>query len=179
MVLAAAALFAISLLFGSRHGTLWTWQQQLRMRWQADDEHVLRCIYEVLERKELAPAIHGQIRSEAVSKSTLSQSLGWNPRHLQQVIDRLTRSNWILDNKGRGDVTLSVAGIQQSYRAVRRHRLLELYFSRWADLSSDAIDRCADYTEHSLDDELLARLERDALDLGTPVDPPPSIHPIG
>jgi Mn-dependent DtxR family transcriptional regulator len=57
--------------------------------------------------------------------------------------------------------------------------LLELYFSRWADLSPDAIDRCADYTEHTLDDELLARLERDAMDVGKRIDPPPSIHPVG
>ena len=42
MVLAAAALFAISLLFGSRHGTLWTWQQQLRMRRErTGDGHTL------------------------------------------------------------------------------------------------------------------------------------------
>ena len=91
---------------------------------------------------------------------------------------QLVRKGWIIE-RGPEALLLSSSGIQQSHRAVRRHRLLELYFSRWADLSPDAIDRCADYTEHALDDELLARLERDAMDLGNRIDLPPSIHPVG
>jgi manganese/zinc/iron transport system permease protein len=73
---------------------------------------------------------------------------------------------------------LTASGIQQSLRAIRRHRLLEHYFARWAELSPDAIDRSADYTEHALDDALLAMLEKDALAQGEPIEVPPSIHPI-
>jgi manganese/zinc/iron transport system permease protein len=80
-----------------------------------------------------------------------------------------------LDNSA----ALTASGIQQAHRAIRRHRLLELYFARWADLSPDAIDRGADYTEHALDDELLAMLEKDALATGVAVELPGSIHPIG
>ena len=77
-----------------------------------------------------------------------------------------------------GAVTLTASGIQQSFRAVRRHRLLELYFSRWADLSPDAIDRGADYTEHALNDDLLAELEKDAIVMGDSIELPRSVHPI-
>ncbi len=177
MVLAAAALFSISLLLANRRGILWQWTEQWRMQRQIQEEHVLRGMFEWLEQENLAPSLHGSVRSQPVSKNKIASSLGWDSRTIEQVLRRLVRFGWVHD-RGDQTVTLSVSGIQQSHRAVRRHRLLELYFSRWADLSPDAIDRCADYTEHALDDELLARLERDAMELGNRVDLPPSIHPV-
>jgi manganese/zinc/iron transport system permease protein len=178
MVLVAAGLFALSLLFGSRHGIVWGWRQRFQSRWFADQEHLLRGTFELLESDRKAPAIHGDLRSEPVDKLRLANQLHWSINHLDRIAKTLTRKGWIID-RNPNQFVLSPAGIQQSHRAVRRHRLLELYFSHWADLSPDAIDRCADYTEHSLDDELLARLERDAMDLGNRIDPPPSIHPVG
>lgn len=177
MVLFAAGLFAASLLIGARHGLLWRLRQKHLSRWQAEEEHLLRALYEQLEGEQKAPAIHGDLKSDPVDKTILASKLGWPPNHLQRVSTQLVRKGWVIENRADG-LVLSSAGIQQSHRAVRRHRLLELYFSRWADLSPDAIDRCADYTEHALDEDLLARLERDALDVGRRIDPPPSIHPI-
>jgi len=178
MVLFAAAMFAASLLFGARHGILWRWRQKFLLGWQADQEHLLRGVFELLEGQHKAPAIHGDLRSDAVDKLRLANKLGWTASHFNRVAGQLVRKGWIIE-RGPEALLLSSSGIQQSHRAVRRHRLLELYFSRWADLSPDAIDRCADYTEHALDDELLARLERDAIDLGNRIDLPPSIHPVG
>lgn len=178
MVLVAAGLFALSLLFGSRHGIVWGWRQRFQSRWFADQEHLLRGAFELLESDRKAPAIHGDLRSEPVDKLRLATQLHWSKKQLDRIAKTLARKGWIID-RNPNQFILSPTGIQQSHRAVRRHRLLELYFSHWADLSPDAIDRCADYTEHSLDDELLARLERDAMDLGKRIDPPPSIHPVG
>lgn len=178
MVLFAAALFAVSLLVGTRHGILWRLRQKVLLRWQADQEHLLRGVYELLEGEQKAPAMHGDIRSDTVDKARLANKLNWTDRHFRKVASQLVSKGWLID-RGTKSLLLTSAGIQQSHRAVRRHRLLELYFSRWADLSPDAIDRCADYTEHALDDELLARLERDAMDVGSRIDPPPSIHPVG
>jgi len=178
MVLFAAGLFAMSLMVGYRHGLLWRLQQKLALRWQAEEEHLLRALFEQLEGQQKAPAMHGEIKSDAVEKTRLASKLGWTAKHLQRVSNQLVRKGWIIESRA-DSLVLSSAGIQQSHRAVRRHRLLELYFSRWADLSPDAIDRAADYTEHALDEDLLARLERDALEVGNRIDPPPSIHPIG
>ena len=178
MVLFAAALFAVSLFAGTRHGILWRLRQKYLLRWQADQEHLLRSVYELLEGEQKAPAMHGDVRSNTVDKTRIAKNLHWTDRHFGKVASQLVRKGWLID-RGTSSLVLTSAGIQQAHRAVRRHRLLELYFSRWADLSPDAIDRCADYTEHALDDELLARLERDALDVGSRIDPPPSIHPVG
>jgi Mn-dependent DtxR family transcriptional regulator len=177
MVLFAALLFAISLLIGKRQGILWRLRQKYLSRWQADQEHLLRGFFELLESEHKAPAMHGDLRSDLVDKKRLANKLGWSRSQFNRIANQLVRKGWLVE-RGADCLLLSSAGIQQSHRAVRRHRLLELYFSRWADLSPDAIDRCADYTEHALDDELLARLERDALDEGSRVDVPPSIHPV-
>jgi manganese/zinc/iron transport system permease protein len=177
MVLFAALLFAISLLIGKRQGILWRLRQKFLLRKQADQEHLLRGFFELLESEHKAPAMHGDLRSDLVDKKRLANKLGWSRSQFNRIANQLVRKGWLVE-RGADCLLLSSAGIQQSHRAVRRHRLLELYFSRWADLSPDAIDRCADYTEHALDDELLARLERDALDEGSRVDVPPSIHPV-
>lgn len=181
MVLFAASLFALSMVFGSKHGFLWRAIRLRRLRYQAEEEHALRAMYECLDRANVPPEKHGAVRSAPISLSELPRIQAWGERRVRAVMRRLVRSGWVLpqtSEQGLRRVVLTASGIRQSLRATQRHRLLELYFARWAELSPDAIDRSADYTEHALDDELLAKLERDALEIGRPVDLPPSIHPV-
>ena len=148
-----------------------------RQRTKADQEHVLRSIFELLEGKGKAPQSQGQMRSESVLISDLVRMRCWSASRLQRAMRQITNQGWATVNRD-GAATLTASGIQQSLKAVRRHRLLELYFARWADLSPDAIDRGADYTEHALDDDLLAELEKDAIVMGDEIDLPKSVHPI-
>lgn len=178
MVLYAALIFAISLMFGSKRGLLWRSLRLRTLRRQADDEHILRSMYEWLETRQMAPDRHGEVRSNAMPLHELAQLHAWGPVRFRSVVDRLIRGGWLV-RLPEGVIALTASGIQQSHRAIRRHRLLEHYFARWAELTPDAIDRSADYTEHALDDELLAMLERDAMVVGGSLDTPPSIHPIG
>jgi Mn-dependent DtxR family transcriptional regulator len=138
---------------------------------------VLRAIYELLESKGLAPQEYAQVRSDAANLSELVRMRAWSPSRLKSAVRQIQRQGWATINS-EGDAVLTASGIQQSMRAIRKHRLLELYFSRWADLSPDAIDRGADYTEHTLDDDLLAQLEKDAIVMGESVELPKSVHPI-
>ncbi|MFO0013241.1 MAG: iron chelate uptake ABC transporter family permease subunit [Planctomycetota bacterium] len=177
MVLMASFLFGISMLFGAKRGMVWRWIYQNRLSRQADGEHVLRTIYERLESQDRAPMPRGDLRSEAIPLVELAQLKGWTVHHTRRVVSRLVRGGWMSMGSDEA-VALTASGIQQSLRAIRRPRLLEHYFARWAELSPDAIDRSADYTEHALDDALLAMLEKDALAQGEPIEVPPSIHPI-
>jgi manganese/zinc/iron transport system permease protein len=177
IVLAASACFAFSVAFGYERGFLWKAMRIRIQRSKADQEHVLRSIYELLESKELAPQALGQTRSEPTSLSVLLRMRRWSQRRLESAVRQICRQGWATRNPD-GEVLLTASGIQQSMRAVRRHRLLELYFARWADLSADAIDRGADYTEHVLDDDLLAQLEKDAIVMGESIETPKSVHPI-
>jgi len=177
MVLTSSLLFGISMLFGTKRGIVWRWFQLSRLRARADDEHVLRSIYERLESQERAPMPRGDLRSEAIPLDELARLKDWTIHRTRRVVARLVRGGWLTLGADDG-IALTASGIQHSLRAIRRHRLLEHYFARWAELSPEAIDRSADYTEHALDDSLLAMLEKDALAQGEPIEVPPSIHPI-
>jgi manganese/zinc/iron transport system permease protein len=177
MVLMASLLFVVSMIFGAKRGLIWRWLHLSRQRRQADDEHVLRSIYERLESQDRAPMPRGDLRSESISLEELARLQGWGTGRASRVVSRLVRGGWMTTGPD-DSIALTASGIQQSLRAIRRHRLLEHYFARWAELSPDAIDRSADYTEHALDDALLAMLEKDALAQGEPIEVPPSIHPI-
>jgi manganese/zinc/iron transport system permease protein len=177
MVLVASVLFGLSMLFGTKRGMVWRWLHMTRQRRQADEEHVLRSFYERLESQNRAPMPRGDLRSESIPMLELARLKGWTIHRTGRVVSRLVRGGWMTMGPDES-VALTASGIQQSLRAIRRHRLLEHYFARWAELSPDAIDRSADYTEHALDDALLAMLEKDALAIGAPIDLPPSIHPI-
>lgn len=177
MVLAASLLFGLSMLLGAKRGMIWSWMRLHRLRRQADDEHVMRSIYERLESEDRAPSPRGDLRSGSLPLAELAQLKGWTLHRTRGVVSRLVRGGWMTLGADES-VALTASGIQQSLRAIRRHRLLEHYFARWAELSPDAIDRSADYTEHALDDALLAMLEKDALAQGEAIEVPPSIHPI-
>jgi manganese/zinc/iron transport system permease protein len=177
MVLTSSLLFGISMLFGTKRGIVWRWFQLSRLRARADDEHVLRSIYERLESQERAPMPRGDLRSEAIPLDELARLKDWTIHRTRRVVARLVRGGWLTLGADDG-IALTASGIQHSLRAIRRHRLLEHYFARWAELSPEAIDRSADYTEHALDDSLLAMLEKDALAQGEAIEVPPSIHPI-
>lgn len=178
VVLAASSCFGVSLVFGTQRGLLWrVWRIGVQNA-KADQEHVLRAIYELLESRGLEPQALGQLRSEPAELADLVRMRAWSQRRLEIAVKRICSHGWATINAN-GDAVLTASGIQQSMRAVRRHRLLELYFARWADLSADAIDRGADYTEHVLDDDLLAQLEKDAIVMGESIELPKSVHPIG
>lgn len=177
IVLAASSCFTFSLLFGTERGLIWRAWSLGRQRTRTDQEHVLRAIFELLESQGKSPQVHGQLRSEPVLLTDLVRMRSWSNTRLKSAVYRLRNQGWLTINP-EGAATLTASGIQQSFRAVRRHRLLELYFSRWADLSPDAIDRGADYTEHALNDDLLAELEKDAIVMGDSIALPKSVHPI-
>jgi len=178
IVLVASGFFALSLLVGTERGLLWRAWSLGRQRTKADQEHVLRAIFELLEIQGKAPQAHGQMRSDSVVLTDLVRMRSWSAARLKIAVRQICSQGWATVND-QGSATLTASGIQQALRAVRRHRLLELYFSRWADLSPDAIDRGADYTEHALDDDLLAELEKDAIVMGDSIVLPKSVHPIG
>jgi len=178
IVLVASGFFCLSLFLGSERGLLWRVWSLGRQRIRADQEHMLRAIFELLEYQGKTPHVHGQLRSESVVLSDLVRMRAWSATRFKNAIRQICNQGWATINE-EGAATLTASGIQQSFRAVRRHRLLELYFARWADLSPDAVDRGADYTEHALDDDLLAELEKDAIDMGDSIELPKSVHPIG
>jgi manganese/zinc/iron transport system permease protein len=178
IVIVLVILFSFSALFGRKNGTVWRWARRYQQRRETDQQHLLRSIYEWLELKGSKPHDFGQTRSESFLLNDLEFVRNWSPSRLTRTANRFQRDGLLLQ-LSQNRWALTATGIQQCVRAIRQHRLLELYFAQIANLSPEAIDRGADYSEHALNDQMLAELERDIAGASIGYAVPDSLHPIG
>jgi manganese/zinc/iron transport system permease protein len=190
IVLSYSMFFSVSVFFGTRGGLIERWRRRARQKRETEQQHFLRAVFEFLDAQGRRPLEFGQTKSEAFSLEDIKQNASAAARPLRAVA-RSCESQGLLvptrDNSTAGSLenrwALTARGIQHAIRAVRQHRLLEIYFSKMAELSVEAIDRGADYSEHALDEEMLAKLERDISNLATQQDKPldkipDSLHPL-
>ena len=67
--------------------------------------------------------------------------------------------NWV-DANSRDPIVLTNEGLEEAKRVVRNHRLWELFLTTEAKLASDHVHADAEYIEHVLPRDVLARLEQ-------------------
>ena len=178
IVLAGTVLFLISMLFGRERGLVGRWREQSRPKRRVGRDHLLRAMFEIIETRtpsDTSLAIE-QLSAESVPLNELVRSRSWNSQRVRRLLDRAFR---------RGDVSLdpsgawrlSRSGAREACRAVRNHRLWEIFLISSADIAPSHVDRDADFIEHILDPEVIEELEG----LLAERDPrviPPSPHPI-
>jgi manganese/zinc/iron transport system permease protein len=161
IVLAGAAFFVVSLLFGTRRGVLWRLLLQWRLRRRVGRQHVLRAMYEALETT-LDPGAHltqDQLVGTSVSFGQLLAMRAWTPGSLEHALASAHRDGLVRSHAGDA-YRLTEAGAAEAGRIVRNHRLWELYLLKYADVAPAQVDREADAIEHVLDPELVAELEQ-------------------
>ncbi len=150
IVLVCSALFAASLVFGSKRGLLMRLARHWRLQRRVAEQHLLRALWEAAERagQEGAGCSRAQLRSQR----------SWSALTLRRGIARLGRRGWVrLDAEG--GISLTAQGRIEAQRVVRNHRLWEMYLITHADIAPTHVDRDADQIEHVLPPELIARLE--------------------
>lgn len=167
IVITGAALFAFSLLFGITRGTFWHWEWQRRERQRKGQYDLLRAGYEVLE-PQLGPVYRiGTSQSQEppdlttypISTAALISSRSWTPKRLEQLLRSVIREGWFrLDSDG--NYRFTRAGSRAATKAVRNHRLWELYLIHFAEVAPNRVDREADMIEHVLEPELVEQLEK-------------------
>lgn len=173
VVLAAAAVFAVSFLAAPGKGVVSELVRRGRMRRRIAAQNLLRDAYEWSEESG------GQGRS-------------WRPREIARdgsprsgALGRALRSG-LVARAGDGYV-LTERGWSEAVRLVRTHRLWELYLIEHAHIAADHVDRDADQIEHVLPATLTVRLEATLRERGllpeSEVPPegavPESPHPTG
>ena len=135
-------------------------------------------MYEILEsRVSLDESLDANIlTSSAVGLSDLLTKRSWNQRRVQTLTSRAEQSGTIRIDPNTG-WRLTASGAREARRAVRNHRLREMYLITWADIAPSHVDRDADYIEHVLEPEVIEQLEylvqRDGISII-----PPSPHPV-
>ncbi len=174
IVLASMLLFFFSLFFGRVGGVWWRYYSLLASHSRTDEDHLLRGIFELLEANDSNPSQAGTTQTLDVDPSALVSLRNWRPSRLFSTIHRLKKKNAIVGD-GRRRIALTARGIRLAKDSVRKHRLLELYFQRQAELTGEAVDRGADLIEHDVDEQILALLERE---FPLEAEIPMSIHPL-
>lgn len=165
IILSAASVFFISLLFGSARGMVPRWLRAIRFERVAAEQQVLRAFW---ESEEIA---QGPV---SIGDSALA-STGHDGTRIRHASGRLLRKGLLRQQEGEWSLTES--GRQAAGEIVRRHRLWEHYLIRHAAVAPDHADRDADQMEHMLDPGLVRDLER-AIGPNGETKRLPSPHPL-
>jgi manganese/zinc/iron transport system permease protein len=177
IVIAAAILFLLSLLFGSIGGVLGQVVRRRSHRREINHQHVLRGIYEILEARDRAPLQRGLLRSDEISVQALLGTRSWSLSHVRKILHQLVAMDYVVAHSPQL-YTLTASGIRAAISATRQHRMFEFYLQHQAEISAAGLDRTADFAEHVFDDDMVAELEQIFASQLAPFEVPPSPHPI-
>uniref|UniRef100_A0A7C4LPZ3 Iron ABC transporter n=1 Tax=Schlesneria paludicola TaxID=360056 RepID=A0A7C4LPZ3_9PLAN len=155
IVLMGSGLFVISLLWGRRHGLYWTWRATLEARRRMGLDDLLRAGYEVIEPKLGTPRFDPTRYS--FSTAELLTARRWSAARVRGLI-RQAVSLELLREDSQGTFQFTESGKRQAERAVRNHRLWELYLIHFAAVAPTHVDRSADAIEHVLRPEIVEQL---------------------
>jgi ABC-type Mn2+/Zn2+ transport system permease subunit/Mn-dependent DtxR family transcriptional regulator len=150
MVLAAAAVFAIALFFGPRHGIVSRWWRQRSRSARVQRENTLKAIYHVLEGNEF--------RSEHVSLRELAERRRETLEDVQRQLTAVRRTGFV--TLFSDAVTFTPSGWQRACEIVRNHRLWELYLTNAAHIAADHVHEDAEKIEHILGEDAVRQLEK-------------------
>jgi len=114
-----------------------------------------------------------QAETEVVTTQQIAERLNVQSPSVTNMIKRLAELNLVEHTPYRG-VVLTPSGKKAALEVLRHHRLLELYLAEALGYSWDEVHEEADRLEHSISEELEARIDRA---LGYPTTDPHG-HPI-
>ena len=163
IVIVAAGLFLLSLIFGPARGVLMRALRQQAINRKVDREHLLRAIYERVDADSDdmtvdSGAVHSNVALAPVEFDQLLRMRSWSAGRLRRRLCRVEREGLLLQLPG-NMIRLTSAGVEQARRVVREHRLWEMYLITHADIAPSRVDRDADMIEHVLDPRMIAELE--------------------
>jgi manganese/zinc/iron transport system permease protein len=201
IVLAGTAFFILSMLFGTRRGIVRRWLLHARNKRRIGRDDLLRAMYEIIEARlagsdeaistspqssgsESLPA-SGIVREDEtdplshqpVEVSELFRHRSWPLRRVRSIVSVAERGGIIRMDSETG-WRLTNAGATAARRAVRNHRLWEMYLISQAEIAPSHVDRDADDIEHVLGPEVVEQLERLLASRVPPTVVPPSPHPV-
>lgn len=168
IVVVAAAIFLISMFFGTARGVVPRLRDQAKLKRRVGRQHLLRAAYEILEKQP------GPLANVPVSRDLLFSHRTWSSREFGRFMAR-ARAEDHVEPSAPDSVLLSESGFGEASRITRNHRLWELYLIRHADVAASHVDRDADMVEHILGAEIVRKLEEE---LGPEIGIPKSPHRI-
>jgi len=149
IVLALSAALVISLLFAPRRGLLGSALRRRAGNRRIRRENLLKDMYKLIEA--------GAEPADGFTMEALRAPRGRSAAQIAPVLRSLLRSGELTRE---GDRYLpSPSGLAEATEMIRKHRLWELYLTRFLDLPGDHVHRDAEAMEHALDEAAVDRLE--------------------
>lgn len=179
IVLVGAGFFTLSMFCGRKRGILPRMYQHWKVRRRVGEHDLLRAMFECVEPVIAAAgeSLPGAYSRHSCDFATLLAMRSWTPHRLRTLIAHALRKHLLqMDPSGTG-YRFTGSGAVRAERAVRNHRLWELYLIHYADVAPSLVDRNADQIEHVLDPETVRQLDG-LLAKKYPVIVPPSPHLI-
>jgi manganese/zinc/iron transport system permease protein len=157
IVLAACAVFGVSLLFGTRRGVWVRWREHRRVQQRVGHQHLMRAGYELLEAGHQTQPddflSEGRMRLDE-----LLRCQSWSRTGLNRLLRAAQRAGLVVVREG-DTFQFTPSGRAEARRVVRNHRLWELYLIEHADVAPSHVHHDADEIEHVVDPNIVARLE--------------------
>jgi len=154
IVIAAASIFIVSMLFGHVRGVVPRYRRHLMLKRKMGRQHLLRSTYEILENIQDSHPL----RNLPIPLEKLQKHRYWGKGELKKLI-RQARWEDHVERRPSGEISLSESGFGEASRITRNHRLWELYLIKHADIAPSHVDRDADMVEHLLGAEMVLQLE--------------------
>lgn len=177
IVLVAAFIFLISMIFGTTRGVLKRTLNQRSLRKKVGRQHLLRSIFEILEDQQMERPNGTLLSNQEISLEALKNHRSWSLPRVRKLIRSARREDHIEKFDGTV-IRLSEPGFGEAARTTRNHRLWELYLIEHADVAPNHVDRDADAVEHVLSAHLVEKLEKRLRETEDAVRLPGSPHPI-
>jgi manganese/zinc/iron transport system permease protein len=175
IVVVAAEIFLVSMIFGSSRGVLLRMLARRRLNRKVGRQHLLRAVYELIESR-MHPEMT-DVANVAIGMDELQHRRSWTRKQLEKLIRVARREDHIEYYNGKL-LRLSEPGFGEAMRITRNHRLWEMYLIKHADVAAAHVDRDADAVEHVLGAEMVRKLEEELVKRGHALLVPPSPHTI-
>jgi manganese/zinc/iron transport system permease protein len=155
-IVVVLSVFAFTAIFFGKHkGVLARMRMRNANNVKINNENVLKDIYKI--------ASDG---NNTISVAEIVEREKYTPSKLKTVLHRLEKADYI--NQVRGFVVLSDKGRLAAREVIRKHRLWEIYLSKYFQLQEDHVHDDAEGIEHVITPEiekhLIALLERPEID---------------
>jgi len=147
IIIAATAMFSVSLVFAPNRGLLAKAVKQLSLRKRVAVEQTLLSFYDVVE----AGKDHEVSKEEVLSKRRLTPSL------LQYAINALEKRNFIKE-ESQGKWMLTEKGIEAGFELVLQQRLYEMYLMHEMEFAHLELNTRDDLNIHSLSKDTMNQL---------------------
>lgn len=177
IVLVAAALFVLSMIFAPARGVLPRFLRHEQLRRKVGRQHLLRAVYEILEGRSRQAGVAGLVANTPFTREELAAKRTWSQAEVDGILNREIGMGH-LSRVGDGTLQLTEEGFGEAARITRNHRLWEVYLVTHADIAPSHVDRDADVVEHILDADLVRQLEEELRQNDSWIPVPKSPHQI-